>query len=234
MSQAKKVAISQSNYVPWKGYFDLIASVDTFVLYDDMQYTKRDWRNRNRIKTPNGLAWLTVPVEVKGKYLQRINEVLVSDQGWSKSHWGRIKQCYSKMPYFKEVSRWLEPIYLESSHEKLTQINSHLIKAICAYLNIQTKIIDSSQFNLVEGKTERLIGLCKDIGATEYVSGPAAKNYIDPILFEEAGVTLSWADYTDYPEYDQPWGEFEHGVSILDLLFCEGTNSAKYMKHLCA
>ena len=138
------------------------------------------------------------------------------------------------MPYFKEVSRWLEPIYLESSHEKLTQINSHLIKAICAYLNIQTKIIDSSQFNLVEGKTERLVGLCKDIGATEYISGPAAKNYIDPILFEEAGVTLSWADYTDYPEYDQPWGEFEHGVSILDLLFCEGTNSAKYMKHLCA
>ncbi|MBJ7432720.1 MAG: WbqC family protein, partial [Gemmataceae bacterium] len=99
---AKTVAILQSNYIPWKGYFDLIRSVDEFILYDEVQYTRRDWRNRNKIKTADGTQWLTVPVEVKGKYFQKINETLISESGWEKNHWTRICSAYSKAPYFKE------------------------------------------------------------------------------------------------------------------------------------
>ena len=159
----KRVAISQSNYIPWKGYFDLIARVDTFILYDDMQYTRRDWRNRNKIKTPNGLAWLTIPVEVKGKYHQKINEVMVSDQSWANSHWGRIRQCYAKTPCFDEVSSVIEPVYKNMSHTKLSDINADFIREVCKFLGIDTEILSSSTFDLVDGKTERLVGLCNDV-----------------------------------------------------------------------
>ena len=231
-SPDKKVAISQSNYVPWKGYFDLIASVDVFVIYDDMQYTKRDWRNRNKIKTPNGLAWLTIPVEVKGKYFQKINEVKVSDLGWVQSHWGKIKQCYAKSKHFGDISNWLEPLYMGMESADLSSINRAFIDAICDYLNITTEILDSRDFDLVEGKTERLVGICKDAQATQYISGPAARNYIEPEIFEGEDLELKWADYSGYPEYKQLWGDFEHGVTILDLLFSEGPDANKFMKHV--
>lgn len=228
--QVKKIAILQSNYIPWKGYFDMINSVDEFVLYDDMQYTRRDWRNRNKIKTPNGLLWLTVPVEVKGKYFQKICETVVSDDKWAKDHWATVKQFYSKAKFFKLYKDVFEEFYLNNVDKELSVINYKLIKIISGILGIETKISWSSDYNLIDGKTERLVSIAKEAGASEYLSGPAARDYIVPEFFAEEGIALSWMDYSGYPEYEQLYPPFEHGVTILDLLFNEGPDASKYMK----
>lgn len=226
----KKVAILQSNYIPWKGYFDLIAAVDEFILYDDMQYTRRDWRNRNQIKTPHGLKWLTVPVEVKGKYYQSIKETQISGDKWIEEHLKALTLNYSKAPFFEEVFEWLMPIYTDQTPSDLSTLNLRLIVAICNYLEIATKITSSSDYFLPDGKTERLVGLCVQAGASEYISGPSAKNYIEPTLFSDANVKLSWFDYEGYSEYPQLWGPFEHGVTILDLLMNCGRSAKSSMR----
>ena len=229
---SKVVAICQSNYIPWKGYFDMINMADVFVLYDDMQYTRRDWRNRNKIMTSSGLQWLTIPVNVKGKYYQKINETKVTDKTWALKHWIRIKQAYGKSEFFSVYNAILEDIYLNKllSLEHLSEINQLMIKAICEILDIKTKIISSAVFQLTEDRNERLLGICHTLGATTYLSGPAAKEYMDVKLFERAGVEVSWMDYSNYPVYQQKYGEFEHSVTVLDLLFNNGLESKKFMK----
>lgn len=225
-----KIAILQSNYIPWKGYFDLINMVDEFVLYDDMQYTRRDWRNRNKIYTPQGLKWLTVPVEVKGKYYQKINETLISENDWNKKHWQTIKQFYSKAKYFKEYASAFESFYLNCEETHLSQINYSLIKIINEILGIKTKISWSSDYELVDGQTEKLLGICQQAGADIYLSGPAAKDYFAEGLAQSMGIKVEWMDYSGYPEYQQLHQPFEHGVTILDLIFNEGQNATKFMK----
>ena len=226
----KKIAILQSNYIPWKGYFDLINMVDEFILYDDAQYTKNDWRNRNLIKTRNGLEWLTIPVFFKGRSAQKIHEAVVSDPRWGKQHWRTITQNYSKAPYLNEYKSVLEPLYCDNREDRLSRINFMFIKTICGILGVNTKISWSMDYALTGDRNERLIGLCKTTHATHYVSGPAAKDYIDDGLFKKEGIDLSYIDYSGYPEYAQMFGGFEHGVSIIDLIFNEGPNATKYMK----
>lgn len=226
----KKIAIVQSCYIPWKGYFDLIAAVDEFVIYDDMQYTRRDWRNRNQIKTPQGLHWLSVPVRVKGKYHQKIKDTEIEGFDWIAQHWKSLVCNYGKAPYFNEVSLWLKPLYLESSYTYLSQLNRNLIQSICAYLDIKTTISNSWDYCMIEGKSERLADLCKQSEAQEYISGPSAQGYIDEAIFQDNGIKLTWFDYSGYPEYPQLWGKFVHEVTILDLLFNCGKNSRKFMK----
>ena len=228
----KRVAISQSNYIPWKGYFDLIASVDEFIVYDDMQYTRRDWRNRNQIKTAQGIQWLSIPVQVKGKYEQRIRDVLFEGDDWYKVHWKTLLQNYSRAPFFKSTASWLEPVYSAAGFERLTELNRSLIELICWQLSINTKITNSWDYELVDGQTERLVDLCRQARATEYVSGPAARAYIDESIFQSNGITLSWFDYGGYPEYPQQYAGFTHNVSVLDLLFNTGPHAARYMKFL--
>src|SRR5262245_55628331 len=137
---SKKVAIVQSNYIPWKGYFDLINSVDEFILFDDMQYTKRDWRNRNKIKSVKGSLWLTIPVEVTGKYFQKIKETVVSDQTWRQKHWRTIVHSYSKAVYFKIYQDVFEELYLGSNERFLSEINHRFLQAVCQLLGVKTKI----------------------------------------------------------------------------------------------
>jgi hypothetical protein len=228
----KKVAIVQSNYIPWKGYFDMIAAVDEFVLYDDMQYTRRDWRNRNQIKTPQGAQWLTVPVRVKGKYFQKIRETEIEGEAWAAEHWRSLVQNYRRAPHFAEVAELLEPLYLRKKYSLLSELNRELLQAICGYLGIGTRLTDSSQFELVEGKTERLADLCRQAGGTEYISGPAARDYVEPEVFARMGIALTWFDYAGYPAYPQLWGEFTHGVSIVDLLFNCGPKSGEFMRYV--
>jgi WbqC-like protein family len=228
----KKIAILQSNYIPWKGYFDLIASVDELIIYDEMQYTRRDWRNRNYIKTPQGTQWLTVPVLVKGRFQQKICETEIDGTAWAATHWASLTTNYRRATYFSEISNWLEPIYSQNNFTHLSQLNIHIINEICMYLGIETVIKSSSEYTLANGKTERLISLCIQAGASEYVSGPAAKNYIDESTFSKNQIRLTWFDYADYPEYPQLWHSFNHGVTILDLLFNCGKNSASYMKYV--
>jgi len=226
----KKIAILQSNYIPWKGYFDLINMVDEFILYDEMQYTKRDWRNRNKIQTPQGLKWLTIPVKVKGKYLQKINETKISEKDWGKKHWSIIKQNYSTSSFFKENKDVFEDLYLNSNDEYLSQINYRFIVAICKILGVKTKIRWSSEFKLVDGKTEKLLGICKDCNADIYLSGPSAQGYFNEDLAEIENIKVEWMDYGGYNEYQQLYDPFEHGVSILDLIFNEGPDATKFMK----
>jgi hypothetical protein len=226
----KKIAIVQSNYIPWKGYFDLINSVDEFILFDDVQYTRRDWRNRNRIKTPHGLMWLTIPIEVNGKYFQKIRETAVSDPSWNRKHWQSILHNYSKAKYFHTFEEQFHDLYLASNEKSLSQINYRFLTAICQMLGITTKISWSMDYHLIEGKTERLIDLCKQAGATKYISSPTAKSYIDEELFKNEDLELRYIDYTGYPEYDQLFPPFEHTVSIIDLIFNEGPHATKFMK----
>jgi hypothetical protein len=228
----KKVVITQSNYIPWKGYFDMIAVADELILYDDMQYTRRDWRNRNQIKTPQGQQWLTVPVKVRGKYHQTIRETEIDGTGWAEAHWKALGKNYRRAPHFEEVATIFEPLYLQHQHTQLSALNHELIEAVCAYLGITTKISNSWDYALIDGKTERLADLCAQAGGTEYISGPAAKAYIEEHVFVERGITLTWFNYAGYPEYPQLWGEFTHNVTVLDLLFNCGKDAPHYMKHV--
>ncbi len=225
----KRVAIVQSNYIPWRGYFDLISQVDEFILFDDAQYTKRDWRNRNRIKAPNGSIWLTIPVEVKGKRDQKIKDTVISDPGWSRNHWRTIVYNYSKTKYFSRYQELFEELYLERNENLLSQVNYKFVTAICDLLGIETKLAWSSEYRLVEGKTERLVDLCKQAGANEYLSGPTARGYIDEELFRNEGIELRYMDYSGYSEYEQLYPPFESGVSIIDLIFNEGPDARKYI-----
>ncbi|MBL8007058.1 MAG: WbqC family protein [Ignavibacteria bacterium] len=226
----KKIIITQSNYIPWKGYFDSINMTDEFIIYDDMQYTKRDWRNRNQIKTREGLKWLTIPVEVRGKYLQKINETKISDPGWGKNHWNSIVHNYSKSEFFRKYSEIFESIYLNNTEEFLSKVNLKFIEAVCEILGINSTFIWSSEFTLLEDRNERLIDICKQRGATDYYSGPAAKAYMDLSMFEKEKINVHWFDYSGYPEYRQQFGEFAHTVTILDLIFNEGPDTKKFMK----
>ena len=230
----KKVAILQSNYIPWKGYFDMIASVDEFILYDDMQYTRRDWRNRNQIKTPQGVQWLTVPVSVKGKYSQTIRQTEIDGDGWATSHWKALMQNYRRASCFTEIATWLEPVYLNESYTHISQLNRRLIEAVCNYMKIGTLITNSWDYDLVEGKTERLANLCAQAGGTVYVSGPSAREYVDPKVFADMDIALTWFDYVGYPAYPQLWGDFTHGVTVLDLLFNCGKDAHRYMRYVSA
>ncbi len=226
----KKVAILQSNYIPWKGYFDIINMVDEFILYDDMQYTRRDWRNRNQIKTANGLQWLTIPVDTKGKFYQKINETMVTGHKWTQEHLRAIQLCYAHAPYFKLYEPVLEELYEKAEQlDYLSDINRMFLQKICDILGIGTKITMSSDYPLAEGKTERLAELVKSAGGSWYLSGPAAKDYIVDEVFEKAGVELAYMSYEGYPEYPQLHGDFVHNVSILDLLFMTGPDAPKYM-----
>jgi len=228
---AKKVAILQSSYIPWKGYFDIVGLVDEFILYDDVQFTKRDWRNRNRIKTINGSAWLTIPVETKGKYLQLIKDTKVDGQAWREEHWKAISINYARAPYFGEHKQTFEAIYMDKT-KKLSTINFQFIEAICRILGIHTKLSWSMDYEITGDRTARLVSLCQQAGASAYLSGPSARDYIEPQAFKQAGIGLSYIDYSGYPEYNQLYPPFEHQVSVIDLIFNEGPNAPTYMKSL--
>jgi hypothetical protein len=225
------VAIVQSNYIPWKGYFDLIASVDEFVLFDDVQYTRRDWRNRNKIKTKDGLRWLTVPVEVKGKYFQAIDETRTTGDEWIEEHLAGLHHTYARCRHFKTEWEWIEPLYRSlSGTEHLSVINRRLIEAVCARLSIPTPLRSSRDVPHGDGKNERLIDICLALNAGAYVSGPAARPYIDATLWQKNGVAVFFKSYDGYPIYEQLHGPFEHGVTVLDLLFHTGPDAPHFIR----
>jgi WbqC-like protein family len=224
-----RIAIVQSNYVPWKGYFDLMRSVDEFVLFDDVQYTRRDWRNRNRIKTPMGTAWLTIPVHTKGKYHAPIKEITVQERSWGVQHWRTISANYARARYFRTYADVFERLYVDCRETHLSAINYNWIRAICEILGIRTKLSWSMDYELDSGKTERLVSICRQAGAKTYVSGPSARSYIDPQQFVAANVELVYFDYSGYPEYSQLFPPFDHHVSVLDLIFNQGPSATRYM-----
>jgi len=227
----KSVAILQSNYIPWKGYFDIINSVDEFIIYDEMQYTRRDWRNRNLLKTKQGTKWLTIPVEVKGQYTHKINEIRIVDDKWPIKHWKTIQHNYNKALLFKESETIFEETYQKCKELNfLSEVNLLFINVINSFLGINTKITDCKNYLLEGEKSRRIISICKQAGANTYFTGPSAKTYLDEGLFKKEGILLLYAEYKDYPVYKQLFPPFKSEVSILDLIFNAGRDSVKYMK----
>ena len=200
------------------------------VLYDDAQYTKRDWRNRNKIVTPQGPKWLSIPIDVKGKYYQKINEAKVSNTNWTIEHWNKIKQNYRKAPCFKTYKDFFEELYLNdlAKLEFLTDINRTILERTIGLLDIQIQIMDSRQFDITGGKTKKLINICNELNADEYFTGPAAKNYVDEQMFIDNKIKLSYYNLEDFPIYEQLWNDFEHKVSILDMFFNLGDKTQDY------
>lgn len=225
----KIISISQSNYIPWKGYFDMIAKSDVFVIYDEVQYTKNDWRNRNIIKTATGPKWITIPVK-KEKLSKKINETFTISNGWQKKHMNMIAINYSKASYFKKYSKQLFSIYEKS--ESLSEINFNFIKEICDILGIKTEILQSTDLNLVGDKNSKLIDACKKLEADVYLSGPRGSNYLNLELFDKNKLKVEFMDYSDYPQYPQLFGDYLNQVSILDLIFNVGPNASNYLKYL--
>jgi hypothetical protein len=224
----KKVAVIQSNYIPWKGYFDIIHDVDLFIFYDDVQYTKNDWRNRNKVKTSQGLCWLTIPVGSREDRL--IYEVEIVEGSWTKKHWETIKQSYAKAPFFKKYQVFFESVYLDTKWTNLSELNQFLVKTISKeFLGIRTDFTDSRQYHAEGHKLERLINLLIKVDTELYISGPTARGYIEEKKFTEAGIELIFKDYSGYPEYPQLFPPLEHAVSILDVLFNCGPASPDYI-----
>ncbi len=224
----KTVAILQSNYIPWKGYFDIIHDVDLFIFYDDVQFTSRDWRTRNKIKTSKGAEWITVPAGANRDRL--ICDVTLADSAWQAKHWRSIVHNYGKCEFFSRYQDFFEEMYLGRQWGNLSEMNQSMTRTISReFLGIETEFCDSRKYHASSHKQERVLELATRSAAQRYVSGPAAKDYIDPSRFTEAGIELEWKDYSGYPEYSQRYPPFEHGVSILDLLFNVGPDAPWYI-----
>ena len=228
----KTLVILQSNYLPWKGYFDLMAAASEFVVFDEVQFTRRDWRNRNRIVLGGKLHWLTVPVQLKGQYLAPIDEIEVAGTDWAEKHWTTIRHAYGKAPYFAKVGRVLEETYAGAAGlRRLSDINALFLERLAGLMGIPARLVPSSSVpRTTPDPTERLIEICQARGATRYLSGPAARNYIKKNFFDDAGISLSYANYAGYPTYDQGMETFEHGVSIIDTLMRCGTAAKSHLK----
>lgn len=224
----KTIVILQSNYLPWKGYFDLIHDADEFIFYDDVQFTKNDWRNRNKIKSAQGVQWITIPV---GADLNRhVCDVGIKDHAWQAKHYKTLVSSYSKCSHFDRYVDFLNTVYLEREWQNLSELNQYLIRFISKeFLGINTAFTNSQVYGASGQKQDRLLNLLTKSGGSRYISGPAAKDYIEPHRFSEAGVKLVWKDYSGYPEYPQRFPPFEHGVTILDLLFNVGPDAPWYI-----
>jgi hypothetical protein len=212
-----KVVVLQSNYLPWIGYFDLINRADICVFYDDVQYTKNDWRNRNKVLTKQGLEWITVPV---GQSISRlINQVEIHDPSWQERHYRKIMSAYEISSSDTWSLELLDFLFLSREWKNLSELNQQTIKFIAgSYLNITTQFDTSINYNL-QGKGEtRLLSLLGQLQATEYLSGPAGENYLHSEHFEEAGIALEFFKYPNYSEYNQIHKPFASRVSVIDLL----------------
>lgn len=226
-----KLAILQPNYIPWRGYFDLIAHADILVLYDDVQYTKDDWRNRNRLLGPQGPFWLTIPVQKKGLFGQKINEAKIQGPQWQKKHWRSIEVNYHKAKYFSLYAEDLKVLY-EQEYTYLVEVQRTFIEKIMVWLNLRTRLLNSSDFKY-EGETAsaRVLSICKLLNATEYLSGPAAKDYLDEKLFDDQDIQIKYFDYSGYKNYPRVFPGYEaENLSILDLLLNCGPQAMAYMK----
>ena len=222
-----KCAILQSNYIPWKGVFDMINQVDVFVFLDDVQFTKQDWRTRNQIKTQNGTSWLSIPVK-NAEINTKICDIEISQEqkafNWQRKHYTSIKSYYSKAKYYKEYEWLIQKIYLEQKWTNLSEFNIYVTKLICEVLNIKTQFINSKELMTTGSKDDKLIEICQQVNANFYLSGPAAKDYIISQKFKDAGIQLAYIKY-GYPEYPQLYGVFNHFVTVLDVVFNCGANA---------
>ena len=226
----RKIAILQPNYIPWKGVFDLINKVDVFVFYDDVQYTVKDWRNRNKIKTPNGDLWLTVPVIHKGRRDQLIKDAEIDNStNWQDSHYKSMVSNYKKTPFFQEYHFLLEELYLNKNWDNISDLDIFATKRIAEVLGIDVEWYQSSDLGC-EGTKEggKVVQICNELNCNYFINGPASREFMDEELFQREGIVLDYIKY-NYPEYNQLYPPFNHYVSVLDVLFHCGDKAKSYI-----
>lgn len=223
--------ILQPSYIPWRGFFDLVHRADVFVFYDDVQYDKHGWRNRNRVKTPQGTQWITIPVKAKSNVTEK---VLIRDveidarQPWAKKHAATLHQNYAKAPFFDRYWPTVEGFYANAP-ASLCDLDIETTRAIAGLLGINgTRFVRSSELAVTGERTERLVSILRAVGADHYISGPSASDYIDEACFRGAGIGLEYIVY-DYPEYEQLHPPYDPAVTILDLLFMKGPEAPEYI-----
>ncbi|MEH2610425.1 WbqC family protein [Bradyrhizobium sp. AZCC 1693] len=223
-----RICIIQSCYIPWKGFFDLIGRCDEYVVFDSAQYVKRHWHNRNRIKTANGVEWLTIPVIVKGRFDQSIDEVEI-EKPWAEKHWRAIELAYKRAAFFDQFAPMVKGWYEAADKlSHLSEVNLLFLKGIAGLLGLQTRLVSDAIYPSQGVKTERLLGIARAAGADHYLSGPSARAYFDEHMFSSAGIATEWMSYEGYPEYPQLHGSFEHAVTVLDVLFNTGPQARQY------
>jgi hypothetical protein len=225
----KKVAMLQPNYIPWKGVFDLIDQVDYFVFYDDVQYTRRDWRNRNKIRTHEGDIWLSVPVINDNKQLV-CNTRINNEQNWQEKHHKSITLNYKKAPYFAEYKYLIDEIYYNHKWENLSDLNIFSTKLISQALEIKAEWAKSSDLKLTGDKNgEKIIKICEALNCNYFINGPSSKSFMDETLFTKHNIELEYINYS-YPKYPQLHSPFNHFVTIFDLIFNCGKDSINYIR----
>jgi hypothetical protein len=226
-----RVAVIQSSYIPWKGFFDLIGRCDEYVIYDSAQYAKRHWHNRNRIKTADGVQWLTIPVITRGRFEQSIDEVEI-EKPWADKHWRALELAYRRAAFFDHYAPTVKGWYERADRQaRLTEVNEIFLRGIADLLGLEVRMVRDRAYPAEGVRTERLLAIARAVGADRYLSGPSAKQYFDEALFTAAGITPEWMDYRGYPEYPQLHGGFEHAVTALDLLFNTGPDAPRYLNH---
>lgn len=212
------VMVSQSNYLPWKGYFDLVRRADVVVLLDNVQFTRRDWRSRNLIKSPQGVQWLTVPVRAPHGRATSVSEAEISDPDWAPSHIRAIELSYRRTPHFEKIFELLLHL-LDSNELLLSNLNERILRGLLKFMDLDVAIRASRGPVEPVDASERILDLVRQTGGTRYMSAPAARSYLDIDKFSDAGLQVDFFDYPDYPEYRQSWPPFRHDVSIIDVLF---------------
>jgi hypothetical protein len=226
-----RISIIQSCYIPWRGFFDLIGRCDQYVIFDHVQYVKRHWHNRNRIKTASGLEWLTIPVISSGRREQTIDTVEI-EKSWAEKHWRTIELAYRRAPYFATMAPRVRGWYERAAKEALlTEVNTLFLSEIAALLGLGTRFVRDTAYPAEGSKTERLLTIIQAAGADTYLSGPSATTYLDVALLAAAGVAVEWMNYDGYPPYPQLHNRFEPSVSVLDLLFNVGPEALHYLKN---
>jgi hypothetical protein len=229
-----RISIIQSCYIPWKGFFDLIGRCDEYVIFDRMQYVKRHWHNRNRVKTANGVEWLTIPVVTKGRFDQAIDEVVI-EKPWAEKHWRALELAYRRAPFFDAFANTVKSWYERAEREqRLTDVNELFTREIARQLGLKTRIVRDTAYPADGAKSARLLAIARAAGADRYLSGPSARAYLDEKLFADAGIATEWMSYEGYAEYPQLHGGFEHAVSVLDLLFNTGPEAPRFLHRQAA
>ncbi|GJL78557.1 MAG: hypothetical protein NPINA01_15460 [Nitrospinaceae bacterium] len=219
-----RLAILQPSYLPWLGFFDQMCRADTFVFLDDVQFTKRDWRNRNKIRTREGWAWLTVPVLQKSRYKQLLTETRIDNSvPWRRKHKDAIRAHYGQAPFFNAYFPSLESVY-NKHWDFLLDLCFETLQILQEALNIKTLTLKSSEISVEAAKGEKILSICRKLEATHYLTGDAGINYLSEEEFRPHGITLEIQNY-QHPEYDQRFPGFVPHLSVIDLLFNVGDRS---------
>ncbi len=220
--------VSQSNYLPWRGYFSLIRQADVYVIFDTAQFTKRDWRNRNRIRVNDNPHWLTIPVKNGGSQSCAINEIQVEDSNWIESHVNKIEQAYRKFPYKRDLDFILDALGALKQVKYLSQVNASLLSCIMNSFDIKAEIVNASDFIHSGSASEKLAALAQAVNATHYLTAPAARIYLDHAPFRAHSIDIQYADYTNLP-IDEPGMITGGEYSIIDLIARVGLSQAANM-----